>query len=137
MRRFRLLPTIVLAAAGLGLGLTYGIATTDAGQVPHLVGAALAYTPALWLLVGLTTALFGLMPRAVTAAWAAFAGFLVVGLLGEVLNLPAWVNDLSPFQHTPQLPAGDLIIAPLAVLAATAAALTAAGLLAFRQRDVG
>jgi ABC-2 type transport system permease protein len=67
----------------------------------------------------------------------AFAGFLVVGLLGEVLDLPVWVSDLSPFQHTPQLPAADLTIAPLAALAAIAAALTAVGLTAFRQRDVG
>jgi ABC-2 type transport system permease protein len=127
----------VLAAAGLGVGLTYGIVSEDLGQVPRLVGAALAYTPALWLLVGLAVALFGLLPRMATAAWAAFAGFLVVGLLGEVLKFPVWVNDLSPFQHIPQLPAAHLTIAPLVVLAATAAALTAAGLTAFRQRDVG
>ncbi len=127
----------VLAAAGLGVGLMYGIVSTDVGQIPRLVGAAIAYAPALWLLVGLATALFGLIPRAVSAAWVAFAGFVVTGLLGEVLNLPAWVNDLSPFEHTPQLPAANLTIAPLAALAATAAALTAVGLAAFRQRDMG
>ncbi len=127
----------VLAAAGLGVGLAYGIVSNDLGQVPRLLGAALAYTPALWLLVGVTTALFGLAPRAVSAAWAVLAGFLVVGLLGEVLNLPAWANDLSPFQHTPQLPAADLTITPLAVLAATAAALITVGMAAFQRRDVG
>ena len=72
----------VLAAVGLGVGFTYGIVSKDLGQVPRLVGAALAYTPALWLLVGLAAALFGLLPRAVTAAWVAYAGFLVIGLLG-------------------------------------------------------
>lgn len=128
---------VVLAAAGLGAGLTYGIVSNDLGQVPRLLGAAVAYTPALWLLVGLATALFGLAPRAVTAAWAAFAGCLVIGLLGEVLDFPAWVNDLSPFQHTPQLPAADLVVAPLTILAAIAAVLTSAGLTAFHQRDVG
>jgi ABC-2 type transport system permease protein len=127
----------VLAAAGLGVGLTYGIVSRDLGQVPRMAGAALAYTPALWLLVGLAIALFGLLPRAVAAAWAAFAGFVVVGLLGAVFKFPAWVNDLSPFQHVPQLPAADLTIVPLAVLAATAAALIAVGLAAFRQRDLG
>jgi ABC-2 type transport system permease protein len=127
----------VLAAGGLGVGLTYGIDSKDLGQVPRLVGAALTYTPALWILVGLATALFGLLPRAAGAAWSALAGFLVIGLLGEVLNLPVWINDLSPFQHVPQLPAGEPRIAPLMVLAAATAALTALGLTAFRQRDVG
>lgn len=127
----------VLAAAGLGAGLTYGIVSNDLGQAPRLLGAALAYTPALWLLVGLATALFGLVPRAVTTAWAALAGCLVIGLLGEVLDLPAWANDLSPFQHTPQLPAAHLTVTPLAILAVTAAALITVGLTAFRQRDVG
>jgi ABC-2 type transport system permease protein len=128
---------IVVAAAGLGAGLTYGIAAGDPGQVPRLVGAALAYTPALWLLVGLATALFGLVPRGVATAWAALAICFVIGLLGEILDLPTWVNDLSPFQHTPQLPAADMIIAPLAILAAAAGGLTLIGLTAFRHRDVG
>ncbi|HEY5990267.1 MAG TPA: ABC transporter permease [Streptosporangiaceae bacterium] len=128
---------IVLAAGGLGAGLSYGIACGDLGQAPRLLGAALAYTPALWLLAGLATALFGLVPRGVAAAWAALAVCFVIGLLGQVLNLPTWVNDVSPFQHTPQLPAADPAIAPLAILAAIAAALTWVGLTAFRQRDVG
>jgi ABC-2 type transport system permease protein len=128
---------IVLAAGGLGAGLSYGIASGDLGQAPRLLGAALAYTPALWLLAGLATALFGLVPRGAAAAWAALAACFVIGLLGQVLNVPAWVNDLSPFQHTPQLPAADPAIAPLAILAAIAAALTWAGLTAFRRRDVG
>ncbi|CAM5573765.1 ABC transporter permease [Streptomyces aurantiogriseus] len=128
---------IVLAAGGLGTGLAYGIVGHDLGQVPRLLGAALVYTPALWLLVGLATVLFGLVPRGVVAAWAALAFCLVIGVLGEVLDVPAWVGDLSPFQHTPLLPADDLAIAPLALLAVIAVALTAIGMLGFRRRDLG
>lgn len=39
-----------------------------------MLGAALAYIPALWLFVGLATALFGLIPRVAATAWAALAG---------------------------------------------------------------
>ena len=127
---------IVLAAAGLGSGLTYGIVIGDPGQVPRMLGAALAYVPALWLFVGLAALLFGLIPRGVAAAWAALTACFVVGLLGAALNLPAWAEDISPFRHTPRLPGASPTAVPLSVLAAIAAALTVGGVFAFRRRDV-
>lgn len=128
---------VVLAAGGLGSGLTYGGAIGDLSQVPRMMGAALVYAPALWVLVGFATLMFGLVPRGVGIAWAAAAACLVIGYLGEVLNLPTWTKDFSPFQHTPQLPGADLALVPLGVLTAIAAALTYGGMLGFRHRDVG
>ena len=128
---------IVLAAAGLGGGLTYGTVIGDPGQVPRMLGAALVYVPALWLFVGLAAFLFGLVPRGVTAVWAALAGCLVIGLLGSALDLPTWAKDISPFQHIPRLPGASPSAVPLSVLAATAAALTLGGVAAFRRRDIG
>jgi ABC-2 type transport system permease protein len=44
---------VVLAAGGLGAGLTHGLRTGDLGTaVPQLVGAALVPLPAVWLLRG-------------------------------------------------------------------------------------
>jgi ABC-2 type transport system permease protein len=127
---------IVLAAAGLGTGLPYGIASDDLGQIPRLVASALAYTPAVWLLVGLAFALFGLLPRAVLATWAALVACFAIGLLDDVLDLPGWATDLSPFEHTPFLPSADFAAGPLVVTAAIAVALTAVGLAGFRARDL-
>ncbi|MFE1441100.1 ABC transporter permease [Streptomyces sp. NPDC058739] len=127
---------VVLAVAGLGTGLAFGIAAGDMGQVPRLVGAALAYTPALWLLTGLAVALFGLAPRASALAWAAVAACFVIGLLGVALDLPPWVRDVSPFEHIPHLPGADPGLTAPALLTAVAAALTAAGVAGFRRRDV-
>jgi ABC-2 type transport system permease protein len=128
---------IVLAAGGLGAGLTYGIVADDLSALPRLLGAALAYAPALWLLVGLAAALFGLAPRSVLATWAAMALCFVVGMFGAAFDFPRWLTDISPFQHVPQLPADDVTVVPLAILAAVAAGLTSVGLAAFRRRDVG
>ncbi len=128
---------IVLAAAGLGTGLTYGIAAGDLGQVGRLVGAALVYVPAVWLIVGLSIAVVGLFPRWVMVAWAALVACFVIGFLGDILNLPGWVTDLSPFQQVPQLPADNLVVVPLVVLGALTTALTTTGLAAFRHRDIG
>ena len=58
--------------------------TGDAGQFPRLLGAALPQAPAAWVLAGLTLALFGLLPRATIAAWAALALCLALAELGPV-----------------------------------------------------
>ena len=127
----------VLAAGGLGTGLMVALVTDDIGQVPRLLAASLAYAPAVWVLVGIAVTLYGLAPRIALAAWATLAFCFVVGMLGPLLDLPAWLVDVSPFQRIPEVPAADLRLAPLAVLTALAAGLTWAGVAGFRHRDVG
>jgi ABC-2 type transport system permease protein len=125
-----------LALGGLGLGLTYAMTGGGAHQVPRLLGAALAYVPAVWLLTGLAVAVFGLVPRWTAAGWVVLTGCLVIGMFGALLDLPGWVLDLSPFQQTPALPAAPLRVVPLAVLTSVGIGLGATGLAAFRARDL-
>jgi ABC-2 type transport system permease protein len=127
----------MVAAAGIGMGATYGIIVADLGEVPRLTGAALSYAPALWVLAGLVTALFGLVPRASAAAWAVVAWCAVAGFLGELLGLAQWVRNLSPFEHVPRMPAEGVDWLPLVVLTLVAAGLAAVGLAGFRRRDAG
>jgi ABC-2 type transport system permease protein len=127
----------LMAAAGLGMGLTYGIAVSDLGQVGRLVGAAVGFVPALWLLVGVTLVLFGLAPRATTAAWGVLVACFVTGLFGELLDLPSWVVDLSPFQHVPKMPSDGFALTPILALTGVAAVLIVVGVIGFRRRDVG
>ncbi|MFI7433346.1 ABC transporter permease [Micromonospora haikouensis] len=131
-------PAVVLVVTGLVTGLAYGLSIGDvAGRVPRLTGAALAHVPAVWVLVGVAVLLFGLLPRvSVGVAWAALAACLLLGQLGAVLELSQWLLDLSPFTHTPQVLGGPVPRTPLLALTATAAALSTAGLLAFRRRDL-
>ncbi len=128
---------ILLAVAGLATGLTYGVAGGGMQSVPRLVGAALVYAPPMWIMIGLAIALDGLVPRWVGASWAILAACVVVGFLGAVLHLPRWLQDLSPFERVPQLPAGSLTLLPLLVISALAAGLTLAGLGGLRRRDLG
>jgi ABC-2 type transport system permease protein len=127
---------IVLAANGLGAGVADAINSHDAGQLPRLFAAALAPLPAVWVVVAAAVALFGLVPRAVAAAWGVLGACVLLSVLGPVIGLPGWVLDVSPFEHVPGLPADDFAAAPLAWLCAVAAALTALGMLAFRRRDL-
>ncbi len=130
--------SLVLAlGAGLGLGITYGIAIDDLGQVPRLTAAAIAYVPALWIVAGIAFLVFGARPSWTALAWAAFGAFAVIGFLGQLLQLPDWVMDLSPFQHVPAMPAEGFSSVPLVVLTAVAAVLVGVGMAAFRRRDAG
>jgi ABC-2 type transport system permease protein len=128
---------ILLAIAGLATGLTYGFAGGNMQSVPRLVGSALVYAPPMWLMVGLAIALVGLLPRWAGVSWAILAACVVVAFLGAVLHIPGWVQNLSPFERVPQLPAESLTLLPLVVIAAVAAGFTLAGLGGFRRRDIG
>jgi ABC-2 type transport system permease protein len=128
---------VVLAAGGLGIGFAYAIVTREPGHLPPLVADALAYLPAVSVLIAVAAALGGLLPRLATAPWALLAFSLVVGFFGEILRLPSWVTGLSPFEHTPLLPAERLTLAPLLILAALAVGFTVAGGYGFRRRDIG
>jgi len=127
---------VVVALGGLGTGLSHSLVAGDWGQLPRLVGAALVNVPAVWLLAAFALALFGLIPRAVAATWGVLAFCLVVGVLGQSLDLPEWAMNLSPFQHTPALPADDLTMAPLLAMSAVAAGLASIGFASFRRRDL-
>jgi ABC-2 type transport system permease protein len=128
---------LIMLLAGLGMGITYGVIASDAGQIGRLTGAALAFVPPLWVVIGLTFALFGFVPRAVAAAWGALGLFVVIGLFGQLFELPDWLIDVSPFQHVPQVPIEGLSLGSTAALVAVAAALLAVGFAGFRRRDAG
>jgi polyether ionophore transport system permease protein len=128
---------VIMAATGLGLALAYGVSIRDLSDLPELVVAAVAFAPALWVLVAIGLALFGLAPRAVAMTWGVLALCFVIGLFAQLLDLPDWVVDLSPFQHVPAMPADDFALGPLLALTAVAAALSVVGLVGFRRRDAG
>ena len=129
---------VLLAAAGVGAGLAYGVQVHDVGgQLPRLVGAALVQLPAAWVLAGFGTALFGLVPRWTVLTWAGLVACLLVLEVGELLGLSQWFLDTSPFAHVPKLPGTAFTVTPLVWLTGVAAVLTAAGLAGFRRRDAG
>ena len=52
---------VVLAASGLGAGIADAANSNDLGRLPLLVGSSIALAPAVWVLIGLGVALFGLL----------------------------------------------------------------------------
>jgi ABC-2 type transport system permease protein len=128
---------IVLTAMGLAATLGYWIASGDLRTGLGATGAGLVQIPAALALGAFVLAAFAFAPRwAPTVGWAALAMSLVVGQLGEMLKLPQWALNLSPFSHVPAVPAEPFAILPVAILAAVAVALSGAAAMGFRHRDL-
>ena len=131
-------PALALTAAGLAVGATYGAVSGDlAGQVPRVLSAALAQLPAVWVLAGLAVALFGLLPRLSSLAWAGYGAVVFITLIGALLMLGQWFNGISPFNHLPNLPGGEAAIAPLVGLTGIGVLLVVSGVIGFGRRDIG
>jgi len=127
---------LLLAAGGLGEGIGVLLSTGDVGELPRLVAASLAHLPAMWVLGGIAALVFGFAPRAVMLVWGSFALCFFLAMFGELLDVPGWLIDVSPYSHIADVPATDLTLAPLIILTLIAGALIAAGLAAFRHRDL-
>jgi ABC-2 type transport system permease protein len=119
---------MLLAAAGFAVG--YG------REVGPIVGACLVQLPAVWVIGGLTLALYGAAPRLAPAAWGVAVAVLLIGWVGPALNAPRIVLDLSPFGHLPKLPGVGMEWGPVLTLLALAVVLVGAGLAALRRRDL-
>lgn len=127
----------ILVAAGAAIGLTHGLAIHAVGsEVARLTGAGAGQIPAAWVLAGLALAVFGISVRAVPAMWGIFAAFIIVGEFGVLWELPDWVLQISPFEHSPMLPGGAVTWGSLAGLTIVALVLLGGGLAAWRRRDV-
>jgi ABC-2 type transport system permease protein len=132
-------PTIVLAALGLSMGLTYGLSTGDVGNaLPSLLAATLVRLPAIWVLAGIAAALYGLLPRlAAGVSWVVLTALLLLELVVVLQLVSPSVLNISPFAVTPGLPVAEWRVAPLIWLLGIAAVFTSIGLVGFRRRHVG
>lgn len=101
-----------------------------------LMKASFVYLPALWVMIGIAILLIGVLPKATGAVWGYFAFSFFTAFMGRVLDLPDWLPKVSPFGYIPQLPVDTVNYGTLAVLTLIAAALTAAGFIFYRRRDV-
>jgi ABC-2 type transport system permease protein len=129
---------LLTIAAGVGAGLVHGLRTSSvSGSLTKLIAGGAVQLPAVFVLVGLTLLLIGFVPRWAAAAWGALVVSLVLKQLGPILQLDQVVLDLSPFTHVPQIPGQPFSWAPLLILTAVATAMSAAGVLGFRNRDIG
>lgn len=128
----------ILLAFALGVGAMAGLVLGDtAGTLGELVAAAMAQLPAVLVVAGAVLAVFALVPRrAVAVSWLLLAAAILLSpVWGNSLGLSERALVLSPFSYQ-EAPAAEIGAVAIVVLLAIAVALGAAGLAAFRRRDL-
>ena len=126
--------TLLVGALGLGLG--FAMVTGDTDAITRYLTPMLSYVAPVLLLGALARLLHGVVPRLAFLGWVGLAFCFVVMFFGELLRFPQAVIDASPFSHLAMAPAEDVRWAPVIVILVLAVALSVAGQLAFRRRDV-
>ncbi len=129
--------TVVVALIA-GLAAWLGAALRHAGvSLGPMLHAALNTIPATVLLVGLSVLTFALVPRltAAVSLGSAIVAYLVV-LVGELVDLPHWALDISPFHHVAPVPAAASNTTAAVVMTLLGLGLTATAVEIFARRDL-
>lgn len=128
---------IMVSLAGLGLG-TIADATMEEGfDVAMALQAALAYLPAVWVMIGLSVLLIGWLPKFTGFIWLYLTFSFFVIYLGSLFQLPEWVAKVTPFGYVSAIPLEEFDWLQAALLTAVAIALMAVGFVGYNKRDIG
>jgi putative exporter of polyketide antibiotics len=129
---------VLLVAFSVGMALTAGRAMGDtSGMLGKLTGAALVQLPAVLTIAAAVVVVFALLPhRAVTVSWLLIGASILLSPVWSLsLGLPEWMQHISPFSYQ-RAPAQEVSTVAIVALLAIAVALGAAGIAAFRRRDI-
>ncbi|HHY48998.1 MAG TPA: ABC transporter permease [Alphaproteobacteria bacterium] len=126
----------LLALAGLSDGIGAALATGDGDLFGKVLLGHIAHAPAVWALLGLAVALYGLLPRLIGLTWAVFGWGTALSMFGDMMQFDDAVLATSVFRHVGQYPAQDISGPAIGVLTAIAVVLVTIGALGFRRRDL-
>ena len=101
-----------------------------------MVFAGLAYLPAMFVMIGLTVALVGWLPKASSFIWLYLVFTFILLYFGGLFDIPEAVNWLSAFHHIPEMPVEDWNVWTAVLLTIIGTALTVTGATGFKKRDV-
>lgn len=129
--------TAVATAAGAAAAVVLALGQAGGSSPGTVFAAALAHIPAALVFPAVTVLVFALVPRwSSPIGWSALAAALVLGQFGELLGLPVWLQDLSPFRHSSAMPVGAFNPEGALLMAAVATIAAAAASRLIRERDL-
>jgi ABC-2 type transport system permease protein len=127
---------LLLALSGWAIGASFGASVGDPDQGGRFALASLAYWPSVLLVIAFVQFWAAWLPRAAAAVtWAVYGIAVLLSMFGDLLGLPDWVIDNTPFTAVPRV-GDDFSWAPIAVITALALVLTGLGLWRLRTRDM-
>ncbi|EXJ24471.1 putative TETRONASIN-TRANSPORT INTEGRAL MEMBRANE PROTEIN ABC TRANSPORTER [Alkalibacterium sp. AK22] len=119
-----------LAFGGAALATGYDIELLD------VLLTGMAYIPAMLIMLGVAVILFGWIPKTTPIIWLYHGYAFILLYFGDLFDIPAAFNRLSPFYHVPALPSEEWSWEVTVTLSVVALVLIAIGTVGFRQRDI-
>lgn len=130
-------PMILLVIMGFGFGLGSGVQSGDlGGDLARMLRLTTSLVPAVWVIVGITMAAFGLLGRGSNViGWIALAVGIMTEIIVKMKLLPEWLFlVLSPFAHVnPYYQPNAMTYVVLTLLAAV---LVISGFYGLKRRDL-
>lgn len=110
--------------------------TSELANLKTFIISSLIYLPAMWLSIGISTLLVGLLPN---LAWLnylylGYGGFIIY--LGRLLEFPKIMEKFTPFGHISAYPLEEINYTNLLILSLLSLALIIIGLYSYRRRDL-
>lgn len=101
-----------------------------------ILKASFIYLPAMWLFIGLAIFLFGILPKYTVTIWLYFAYCFFVIYLGNLLDMPKWLRNLSVFEHIPPFPLEEENFLVISIIVLITIGLSWFGFIGYRKRDL-
>ena len=125
--------TVLMAAMGLTMSAAHGKGSSGFWRE---ASPAFAHLPAVWVMIGLALVAVAWLPRFDWLGWGLLALVVFIGELGPLMNLPDWVQKISPFSDTPKIPVEAMNWTTEAILTAVAVVLVVAAVVGYRRRGM-
>ncbi|NMB00622.1 MAG: ABC transporter permease [Firmicutes bacterium] len=120
----------------LGLWITAGSVMANPFPLGKTLEAALAYIPAMWILIAVAAVLIAFTPKLAGFTWLYLGYTFFTGYFGGILQLPDWMVKLTPWGHIPSVPMEQISIGTILGILFVAGGLVALSLYGYRKRDI-
>ncbi|MEW9502756.1 ABC transporter permease [Jeotgalibacillus marinus] len=128
---FAMLSLAVIALASVG-----GVVMDNSIAFGTFYQAAMAYLPAMWIMIGIAVLFVGVAPKLTSLTWLYLTFSFIAVYLGELFQFPEWVSKLSPFGHISQLPVEDMDFMKASNLTIIAVGIMVVGFVGYNKRDI-
>ncbi|WP_058306092.1 ABC transporter permease [Gracilibacillus massiliensis] len=143
--RFSLIAHYLIIAILLGIvslflanfGLWFASSQVMEEPIPfvNLLKAGLSYLPAMLLVLMIAVLLFAWKPKSTPLVWLYLVYSFFTVYLGGLIEMPAWLADLSSFSHIPQLPVDEFNWTPILILLFISTVGLVFSFISYRRRD--
>lgn len=127
---------VMIALSALGLWSAAASVMEEGLELGMIFSAAFVFFPAMLVMISIAAFLNGFLPRLTHMVWFYFLYSFFVLYLGNLMQFPDWVGQLSPFGHVPQVPIEEATFMPLFLLSIIAVGLILISFVGFRKRDI-